>query len=192
MTKSMAMRLAVLGLMGSLVLAPVAMAETTPPVATASLPVPAADALLMMIRSNALALGQANATGNYEVLRAIGSAKFRALNTPEALAKTFAAVRELHLDVSPVVVTTPVLTDPPAITPEGLLRVYGAFPTTPVEVPFGMLFEVEGGAWKLNAISMGARPAAKVAEAVMPLADPPKEKPKAESKTEKKGADKKK
>ncbi len=119
-----------------------------------------------------LAVGQANAAGNYEVLRTLGSAKLRDLNTQAGLAKTFAAVRELHLDVSPVVVTTPALTEPPSITKEGYLRVYGAFPTSPVEVPFGMLFEVENGAWKLNAISVGARPAAKVAEAPMPIPEP--------------------
>lgn len=176
---------------GMALLATVASAETVPIVST--LPVPAPDRLLTMIRANVLAVGQANEAGNYEVLRAVGSAKFRALNSQDGLAKTFAAVRDLHLDVSPVVVTTPVLTDPPSITKEGYLRVYGAFPTSPIEIPFGMLFEVEGGTWKLNAISMGARPAAKVADATMPLLEPVAATPiKTEATSEKKSGSKKK
>lgn len=188
-TKANGLRLAIMA--GMALLATVASAETIPIAST--LPVPAPDRLLTMIRANVLAVGQANEAGNYEVLRALGSAKFRALNSQDGLAKTFAAVRELHLDVSPVVVTTPVLTDPPSITKEGYLRVYGAFPTSPIEIPFGMLFEVEGGSWKLNAISMGARPAAKVADATMPLLEPVAAAPvKSEAKSEKKSDSKKK
>ena len=152
----------------ALLLATAVRADTKPE--AAALPIPQPDALLMLIRTSVIAVGQANAAGNYEVLRALGSTRFRELNSGDALAKTFGPVRELRLDVSPVAVTTPVLTDPPTIT-EGKLRVYGAFPTTPVEIPFGMLFEAEDGLWKLNAISVGARPAAKVAEATIPLSD---------------------
>lgn len=188
-TKTNGLRWAIMA--GMALLATVASAETVPIVST--LPVPAPDRLLTMIRANVLAVGQANEAGNYEVLRAVGSAKFRALNSQDGLAKTFAAVRDLHLDVSPVVVTTPVLTDPPSITKEGYLRVYGAFPTSPIEIPFGMLFEVEGGTWKLNAISMGARPAAKVADATMPLLEPVAATPiKTEATSEKKSGSKKK
>lgn len=191
MKSMIAKRLRVTIILGFGLLATVATAETIPMAST--LPVPAPDRLLTMIRANVLAVGQANEAGNYEVLRALGSAKFRALNTQDGLAKTFAAVRELHLDVSPVVVTTPVLTDPPSITKEGYLRVYGAFPTSPIEIPFGMLFEVEGSNWKLNAISMGARPAAKAADATMPLLESVAAAPvKSEAKSEKKSDSKKK
>jgi hypothetical protein len=168
MKNTKANRLCVVAVVAGIALLATAVCAQPLPVAT-TLPVPPPDRLLMMIRTNVLAVGQAITAGNYEVLRALGSAKFRDLNTQDGLAKTFAAVRDLHLDISPVVVTTPVLTDPPSITKEGYLRVYGAFPTSPVEVPFGMLFEVEGGTWKLNAISVGARPAAKVAEATMSI-----------------------
>lgn len=165
-------------LMGAASICGAARAEgpASPPAAAATravpaLAVPAPDAVLMMIRAHVLAVGQANAANNYEVLRAIGASTFRELNTAEGLSKTFAAVRDLHLDFSPIVVTTPVLTDPPSIT-DGKLRLYGAFPTQPIEVPFGMLFEQEAGAWKLNAISVGARPTAKVAELTMPMSNP--------------------
>ncbi|MEQ1696571.1 MAG: hypothetical protein ABL901_12085 [Hyphomicrobiaceae bacterium] len=188
-TKANGLRMVMIA--GLAMFATAASAQTLPTAST--LPVPAPERLLTMIRANVLAVGQANEAGNYEVLRALASAKFRALNSQDGLAKTFAAVRALHLDVSPVVVTTPVLTDPPSITTEGYLRIYGAFPTSPIEVPFGMLFEVEGGTWKLNAISMGARPAAKVADATMPLLEPVAAAPvKSEAKSEKKSDSKKK
>ena len=73
-------------------------------------------------------------------------------------------------------VTTPVLTKPPLVT-DGRLYVYGFFPTTPLEVPFGMSFEREEGSWKLSGISVAARPAAKVASSAPQIVGP--EKPKA-------------
>jgi len=151
-----------------------ALAQTAPPASppatiSTSSAVPAPDTVLMLIRAHVLAVGQANAANDYEVLRQLGSARFRALNTPESLSKTFASLRGLGLDLSAVAVTTPVLTEPPTITDAKLLRLYGAFPTRPVEIAFGMLFEPEAGAWKLNAISVGARPAAEVAQLTMPM-----------------------
>lgn len=147
-------------------------ASAQEPVKVSAPPVPAPDALLMMIRSHVYAVGLSNVAGNYEPLRALGSTQFRASNTAEALTKTFEQVRALHLDLAPVLVTTPVLTDPPAVI-DGKLRVFGAFPTAPVEVPFGIMFEQDGGVWRLNAISVGARPAAKVAELTMPMTTNP-------------------
>lgn len=133
----------------------------------AALPSPAA--LLMMIRSHVYAVGLANSADDYEVVLTSGSAGFRKLNTTTALAKSFEALRALHLDLSAVVVTTPVLTKPPLIT-DGRLYVYGFFPTVPLEVPFGLSFEREAGAWKLSGISVGAQPTGKVASAA-PVVD---------------------
>lgn len=131
-------------------------------------PMPAPDALLMMIRSHVYAVGLSNVAGTYEPLRALGSTQFRAANTGETLTKTFEAVRALNLDLAPVLVTTPVLTEPPAVI-DGKLRIFGAFSTSPVEVPFGILFEHDGSTWRLNAISVGARPTAKMADLTMPM-----------------------
>jgi len=141
---------------------------------TPTLPSPMA--LLMMIRSHVYALGLANSANDYEIVLASGSTGFRKLNTAGALAKSFEALRALHLDLSAVVVTTPVLTKPPLVT-DGRLYVYGFFPTAPLEVPFGMSFEREEGSWKLSGISVAARPAAKVASSAPQIVGP--EKPKA-------------
>ena len=141
---------------------------------TPTLPSPMA--LLMMIRSHVYALGLANSANDYEIVLASGSTGFRKLNTAGALAKSFEALRALHLDLSAVVVTTPVLTKPPLVT-DGRLYVYGFFPTAPLEVPFGMSFGREEGAGKLSGISVDARPAAKVASSGPQMSD--LEKPKA-------------
>jgi hypothetical protein len=49
------------------------------------------------------------------------------------------------------------------------LRLVGVFATKPVELPFGMLFEVEEGRWKLGDISVGARAAPSEAVVALPL-----------------------
>jgi hypothetical protein len=152
--------------LATLMLSTIASAQE--PSKTAVPPMPAPDALLMMIRSHVYAVGLSNAAGTYEPLRALGSTQFKATNSADALTKTFEQVRALNLDLSPVLVTTPVLTDPPAVI-DGKLRVFGTFPTAPVEIPFGIMFEQDGGTWRLNAISVGARPAAKTAELTTPM-----------------------
>ena len=150
----------------AVMLSTVASAQEPEKVAAPTIPAP--DALLMMIRSHVYAVGLSNVVDNYQPLRALGSTQFRAANTAEALTKTFEQVRALNLDLAPVLITTPVLTDPPTVI-DGKLRVVGVFPTSPVEIPFGIMFEQDGGAWRLNAISVGARPAAKVAELTMSM-----------------------
>jgi hypothetical protein len=176
--KTMTFKNLVAGLIGGLAItgtasaqAPAAKAAGTVPAPSVATAMPAPDAMLMMIRVHVLAVGQANAANDYEVLRALGSTNFRELNTTEALSKTFTSLRDVNLDLSPVAVTTPVLTEAPQIT-DGKLRVIGAFPTVPVEVPFGMLFEQDRGLWKLAAISVGARPAAQVTPVKMPMTAP--------------------
>ena len=77
---------------------------------------PSPTALLMMIRSGVYALGLANSANDYEVVLASGSVGFRKLNTAGALARSFEALRSLHLDLSAVVVTTPVLMKPTVVT----------------------------------------------------------------------------
>jgi hypothetical protein len=149
-----------------------------PPPAAAAAPAPgalaapAADAMLMMIRTHVLAAGQAVQTGNYEVLRGIASSDFRAKNSADQLKTAFAQLAGLKLDMGPASVTTPVLSEPPVVTKEGTLRLMGVFPTRPVEIPFGLVFVAEGGAWKLGDMSLGARAAPAVAEVSMPVAAP--------------------
>src|SRR5260370_41148825 len=59
--------------------------------------------VLILIRSTLLALDQANKTGNYTVLRDLGSPGFQT-NTAARLAEIFASQRKDNIDLSGVVV----------------------------------------------------------------------------------------
>jgi hypothetical protein len=145
-----------------------AVAQVTPVVSVvAQLPLPAPDVLMMMIRVHVIAVGQAIQAGNFEVVRALASQEFRAKTTNAGLISTFGPVAALNLDMSPVAVVTPVLTEPPIVGADQQLRLVGVFGTRPVELPFWLLFKVENGAWKLADVSVGAR------AAVVATASPP-------------------
>ena len=65
--------------------------------------------VLILVKSAMLALDQANKTGNYTVLRDLGSNNFQ-VNTAARLAEIFASLRQQHLDMAGIVVLDPQLT----------------------------------------------------------------------------------
>jgi hypothetical protein len=132
-----------------------------PPAATA-LNVPPPEVLLVLIRTTLDALNQAVQTGNFTVLRDLGSPIFQQANSPAQLGVIFADLRNRNIDLSPVVVVTPQITEPPSITPEQLLRLVGYFPTNPLQVQFQMLFQPVNGQWRLYGMAVNtiASPAA--------------------------------
>src|SRR5437879_5294184 len=77
--------------------------------------------VLILIRSTLLALDQANKTGNYTVLRDLGSPGFHT-NTAARLAEIFAKQRGDNLDLSGVAVIDPQLNLLPQIEANGLMR----------------------------------------------------------------------
>jgi hypothetical protein len=127
-------------------------ASATPNPAS-TLMVPAPEAMVIMIRSSLLALSQANLTNNYSVLSGLGSAGFKAANSPERLAQLFQSFRANQIDMNPVVYVSPQQTHQPAIT-GGKLRLIGIFPTAPMRVNYDLSFEPEQGVWKLQGISV--------------------------------------
>jgi hypothetical protein len=116
----------------------------------------------LMIRTTIVALNQANQTGNYSVLRDLGAPGFQAANTPTRLAEAFNQLRNRSFDLSPVLFFDPKLIRPPAIQPNGLLRLSGFFPTAPQQVDFDLAFQLVEGNWRLFAIAVdtSATPAA--------------------------------
>src|SRR5262245_2055988 len=74
--------------------------------------------VLILIRETLLALDQANKTGNYTVLRDLGSPEFQA-NTAARLAEIFAQQRKDNIDLSGVAVIDPQLTLLPQIEANG-------------------------------------------------------------------------
>jgi hypothetical protein len=109
--------------------------------------------VLILIRETLLALDQANKTGNYTVLRDLGSAEFQN-NTAARLAEIFAQQRKDNVDLSGVAVIDPQLTLLPQIEGNGLMHMAGFFPSVPTQVNFELIYAPVGGRWKLFGLSV--------------------------------------
>ncbi len=110
----------------------------------------------ILIKNTLAAFNQANLTGNYTVLRDLGSPTFRGQNNPAKLTIVFASFRERDLDLSPLAVVKPELSVAPAPGKDGRLRLAGLFPTRPLAIKFDMLFEPIGDVWLLVDLSVAA------------------------------------
>lgn len=109
--------------------------------------------VLILVRSAIFALDHANKTGNYTVLRDLGSPAFQA-NTSARLGEIFANQRQQQLDFGAVAVLEPQLTLLPQIEPNGMLRIAGFFPSLPMQVDFELLFAPVDRQWRLFGISV--------------------------------------
>ena len=134
-----------------------ALAAATPAAASAQEVKPAQidrNGVLILIRSTLIALDQANKTGNYTVLRDLGSPAFQN-NTAAQLGEIFASQRRDKLDLSGVAALDPQLTLLPQIEANGMLHMVGLFPSVPAQVKFELLYAPVSGQWRLYGISVG-------------------------------------
>ena len=120
--------------------------------------------VLILVRSSLLALDHANKTGNYTVLRDLGSPQFQ-MNTDARLAEIFAQQRRDNLDLSGVAALDPQLTLMPQIEPNGMMHMKGFFPSVPAQVNFELLYAPVNGQWRLFGISVGLASSAPAAPA---------------------------
>lgn len=111
--------------------------------------------VLLLVRSTILALDQANKTGNYTVLRDLGSPAFQAANTAARLSEIFANLRGQNVDLSGVAVLEPQLTVAPVFAANGMMRMAGYFPSVAQQVNFEFLFAPTAGQWRLFGIAVG-------------------------------------
>jgi hypothetical protein len=118
--------------------------------------------VLILIRSTLLALDQANKTGNYTVLRDLGSPDFQA-NTAAQLADIYVQQRRDNIDLSGVAVIEPQLTLLPQIEANGMMHMAGFFPSVPTQVNFELLYAPVGGRWRLFGLSVSFGQAAPAA-----------------------------
>jgi hypothetical protein len=123
------------------------------------LPMPNDDTLLLLINSSLIALNQANATGNYTVLRDIAAPGFQKANSPERLAQLFANLRSRNLDLTPVLLFQPKLYQRPQMSDRGMIRITGFFPTSPERVNFDLIFQPIQGKWRLYGIAANTQKA---------------------------------
>lgn len=114
---------------------------------------------LKLLWSIMAAVDQANRTGNYSVLRDLGTAGFQANNNQAALGAIFAGLRGQQVDLAETLLATPVWEISPRMVAPTVLRMRGSFPLRPNAVAFDLLFAWEGGGWRLEGVFVGALPA---------------------------------
>ncbi len=129
--------------------------------------------LILMVRNAIIALNQANLTGNYSVLRDMGTPNFQMTNNSARLAEAFATLRARKLDISPIMFFNPKYASPPGIQDGQVLRITGVFPTTPEQVNFDLAFQLFGDQWMLAGIAVNVAPPGENAQASAPAASPP-------------------
>ena len=117
--------------------------------------VPPPEVLLVLLRTSLLALDHANKVNNYGVLRALGAPELQKFSA-EQLGQLFAGLRSANIDLSPVAVITPQVLEPPAIMPDGLLRLVGFFPTQPLQIQFEIVFQPINGQWRIFGLTVRA------------------------------------
>jgi len=117
---------------------------------------------VMLVKNALAAVNHANLTGNYTVLRDLGSPSFRERNPASKLAEVFGRLREQRTDLSPILVMDPQFTEPPTINDAGHLQMAGYFPSQPLQVHFRLVFQMVAGGWAIETLAVGtptARPA---------------------------------
>ncbi|MCK0197200.1 hypothetical protein MWN34_09775 [Ancylobacter sp. 6x-1] len=143
----------------------------TPSAESATSGVPPAPVLLALLRGTLVSVNQANITGNYSVLRDLGSPTFRERYTVAELAEQFRSWRAQSLDFAAVLLLDAKLSRPPEIESVGALHLIGFFPTSPLRIGFDLRFEPVNGHWRLATLSLDARPAS--GDAALPAARGP-------------------
>jgi hypothetical protein len=110
--------------------------------------------LVVLIRNAVVALQQANATGNYSVLREIAAPRFQEANSAAQLIEIFADLRSRNLDLGVVTAANPRLYRDPVIDDQGMLRLAGFFPTASEQIDFDLAFQMINGRWRLFGIGV--------------------------------------
>ena len=130
-------------------------AQAQQPQPPAAAPQPGIDELtaLKLVWSTMAAVDQANKTGNYSVLRDLGSRGFQGANNAASLGGNFAVFRNRRIDLSNTLLVPPAYEIPPTVIQPGVLRMRGRFNMRPVPIGFDLLYQWEQG-WRLFGISL--------------------------------------
>jgi hypothetical protein len=128
--------------------------------------------LAILIKGTVVALHQANVTGNYSVLRDMGTPIFRERFDQVALANAFANLRARKIDLSPALLTAPNLTKNPELNQNNELVLVGDFPTQPLQIHFELLFLQLDGVWRLAGLGVDAVPPPGAQAAIAPAQQP--------------------
>jgi hypothetical protein len=138
--------------------APSSAEVTAIPETAAATPVPANRLQTMLIRNALVAVNHGMLTGNYTVVRDLATENFRKLYQAGDLAAAFGPLRKQRIDLSPVLVTEPLLVRAVVDEAAGRLQLDGFFPTKPQSIEFTLIFKHVDGGWMIDevALSVGA------------------------------------
>jgi len=106
-----------------------------------------------LVKYTIIAVDQANLTGNYSVLRALGTPQFQQNTSAAMLAKSFARMRQLKLQMSTILLVKPSFTKPPVLS-NGVLKVAGVFPTAPTRIAFEATYVSVNGRMRLAGLKI--------------------------------------
>ena len=135
--------------------------------------------LTVIIKDTIIALHHANMTGNYSVVRDMGTPVFRENFDQTALAGAFANLRARRIDLSPAYFLSPNLTKNPELNKDSELVLVGFFPTQPMQIQFELRFMQLDGKWRLSGIGVDALapPGPQASAAVSPPPPAPAQQP---------------
>jgi hypothetical protein len=117
------------------------------------LPVPDGIVVSKLLWSTMAALDQGSDTGNFTVVRDLGTAAFRQKNTPQTLTQIFVALRNQRVDLADTLLFSPTFELAPHMVTPTAFRMRGIFPMRPTAVAFDLIFAWEGG-WRLDAVAI--------------------------------------
>ncbi len=110
----------------------------------------------VLIKSTLTALNHGNITGNYTVLRELGSPVFKENYRAADLATSFATLRNQKVDLSPVLLMTPQLLKPAFQDQEGRLHLQGFCSLLNQQrVDFHLVYQTVASGWLIEHISIG-------------------------------------
>ncbi len=115
---------------------------------------PGAAELERLATESLLALNASIVARDFSTFYAGISDLWRRQTTPEELSAAFSQFVERDIDFAAIGDLEPVFDPAPAIDGDGVLRLSGHYPTTPVRVRFNLRYVYEAAAWKLLGIEV--------------------------------------
>lgn len=120
---------------------------------TGSIPVPSITVQSMLVKNTLTALNHATITGNYTVLRDLGSTRLRQRKASD-LADLFRGLRDHKIDLSQVLLREPQVTKGLLERSTGRLRLIGTVETAPRVARFDLTFSWENGGWMIDDLGL--------------------------------------
>jgi hypothetical protein len=139
---------------------------------TGPVTMPAPEVLVMMVRGALAGVNQANFTENYSVLHEMTTPALQARVNAAQFGKAFAGLRKQNLDLSPALVLAPQFAVAPSLTPQGVLKLVGFFPSRPLQIKFAIEYHPIDGFWLIDSLAVAALQPDEVVSEAKPAISP--------------------